>query len=85
MTWDSFKKTSEYILWEDLFRVAKEYGINEDNFFKKTDLSGEYWEPFFDRLYKMGSMLGFTKKIERNKNRLDEANFIFRRSINRSH
>ena len=64
MTWDSFKKTSEYILWEDLFRVAKEYGINEDNFFKKTDLSGEYWEPFFDRLYKMGSMLGFTKKLK---------------------
>ena len=64
MTWDSFKKTSEYILWEDLFRVAKEYEINEDNFFKKTDLSGEYWEPFFDRLYKMGSMLGFTKKLK---------------------
>ena len=64
MTWDNFKKTSEYILWEDLFRVAKEYEINEDNFFKKTDLSGEYWEPFFDRLYKMGSMLGFTKKLK---------------------
>ena len=64
MTWDNFKKTSEYILWEDLFRVAQEYEINEDNFFKKTDLSGEYWEPFFDRLYKMGSMLGFTKKLK---------------------
>ena len=64
MTWDAFKKTSEYKLWEDLFRVAKEYSINEDTYFKKTDLSGEYWEPFFDRLYKMGSMLGFTKKLK---------------------
>ena len=64
MTWDKFQKTSEYILWQDLFRVAKEYGINEDNFFKKTDLSGEYWEPFFDRLYKLGSVLGFTKKLK---------------------
>ena len=64
MSWDSFKKTSEYQLWEDLFRVAKEYGINEDTYFKKTDFSGEYWEPFFDRLYKMGSMLGFTKKLK---------------------
>ena len=64
ITWDSFKKSSEYILWEDLFRVAKEYGINEDNFFKKTDLSGEHWEPFYDRLYKLGSMLGFTKKLK---------------------
>ena len=63
-TWDNFKKSSEYKLWEDLFRVAKEYGINEDTYFKKTDLSGEYWEPFFDRLYKMGSMLGFTKKLK---------------------
>ena len=64
MTWDTFKKSGEYLLWEDLFRVAKEYGINEDTYFKKTDFSGEYWEPFFDRLYKMGSMLGFTKKLK---------------------
>ena len=64
MSWDSFQKTSEYILWKDLFRVAEEYGINEDTYFKKTDLSGEFWEPFFDRLYKMGSMLGFTKKLK---------------------
>ena len=64
MTWDSFKKTNEYLLWEDLFHVAKEYGINEDTYFKKTDFSGEYWEPFFDRLHKMGSMLGFTKKLK---------------------
>ena len=64
MTWDSFKKTGEYLLWEDLFHVAKEYGINEDTYFKKTDFSGEYWEPFFDRLYKIGSMLGFTKKLK---------------------
>ena len=64
MTWDKFKKSGEYLLWEDLFRVAKEYGINEDTYFKKTDFSGEYWEPFFDRLYKMGSMLGFTKKLK---------------------
>ena len=63
MTWESFQKSSEYILWKDLNRVANEYEINEDNYFKKTDLSGEYWEPFFDRLYKMGSMLGYTKKL----------------------
>ena len=62
-TWDSFQQTSEYLLWKDINRVANEYEINEDNYFKKTDLSGEYWEPFFDRLYKMGSMLGFTKKL----------------------
>ena len=63
MNWESFQNTNEYILWKELYRVADEYGINEDNYFKKTDLSGEYWEPFFDRLYKMGSMLGFTKKL----------------------
>ena len=64
MSWDSFQKSSEYILWKDLFRVAEEYSINEDTYFKKTDLSGEFWEPFFDRLYKMGSILGFTKKLK---------------------
>ena len=64
MSWDSFQKSSEYILWKDLFRVAEEYSINEDTYFKKTDLSGEFWEPFLDRLYKMGSILGFTKKLK---------------------
>ena len=63
MTWETFQQSNEYILWKDLNRVANEYGINEDNYFKKTDLSGEYWEPFFDRLYKMGCMLGYTKKL----------------------
>ena len=63
LTWETFQQSNEYILWKDLNRVANEYGINEDNYFKKTDLSGEYWEPFFDRLYKMGCMLGYTKKL----------------------
>ena len=64
MTWESFQQSNEYILWKDINRVANEYGINEDNYFRKTDLSGEYWEPFFYRLYKMGCMLGFTKKLK---------------------
>ena len=64
MTWESFQQSNEYILWKDIYRVANEYGINEDNYFRKTDLSGEYWEPFFDRLYKMGCMLGYTKKLK---------------------
>ena len=63
MTWESFQLSSEYILWKDLYRVANEYGINEDNFFKKTDLGGEYWEPFLDRVYKIGCILGYTKKL----------------------
>ena len=63
MTWESFQLSNEYILWKDINRVANEYEINEDNYFKKTDLGGEYWEFFFDRLYKMGSMLGLTKKL----------------------
>ena len=63
MTWESFQESNEYILWKDINRVRNEYGITEDNYFKKTDLSGEYWEPFFDRLYKMGNMLGYTKKL----------------------
>ena len=55
---------AKFCLWKDLFRVAEEYSINEDTYFKKTDLSGEFWEPFLDRLYKMGSILGFTKKLK---------------------
>ena len=63
MTWDQFQLSSEYILWKDLYRLANEYGINEDNFFKKTDLGGEYWEPFLDRLYKIGCIFSYTKKL----------------------
>ena len=64
MNWEKFQESSEYLLWKDLYRVANEYDINEDNFFKKTDLSGEYWEPFFDRLFKLGCMLGYNRNLK---------------------
>ena len=64
LTYDSLIASKEYMLWEELNRVAKEYDITETNLFAKEDLSGIYWEPFFERLYKLGQIMKFTKKLK---------------------
>ena len=64
LTYDSLLASKEYLLWKDLARVAKEYEITETNLFTREDLSGIYWEPFFERLYKLGQMMKFTKKLK---------------------
>ena len=64
LTYESLLASKEYLLWQDLARVAKEYEITETNLFTREDLSGIYWEPFFERLYKLGQMMRFTKKLK---------------------
>ena len=64
LTYEKLISSKEYLLWKDLARVAKEYDITETNLFTMEDLSGIYWEPFFERLYKLGQMMRFTKKLK---------------------
>ena len=64
LTYESLLASKEYLLWKDLARVAKEYEITETNLFTREDLGGIYWEPFFERLYKLGQMFRFTKKLK---------------------
>ena len=64
LTYDWLISSKEYMLWQELNRVANEYYITETNLFAKTDLSGIYWEPFFERLYKLGQIMKFTKKLK---------------------
>jgi len=64
LTYESLIASKEYMLWQDLNRVANEYDITETNLFAKEDLSGIFWEPFFERLYKLGQIMKFTKKLK---------------------
>ena len=64
LTYESLLASKEYFLWKELARVAKEYDITETNLFTKEDLGGIYWEPFFERLYKLGQIMKFTKKLK---------------------
>ena len=64
LTYEKLISSKEFLLWKDLARVAKEYEITETNLFTMEDLSGIYWEPFFERLYKLGQMMRFTKKLK---------------------
>ena len=64
LTYDSLLSSKEYMLWQDLNRVANEYDITETNLFAKQDLSGIFWEPFFERLYKLGQIMKFVKKLK---------------------
>ena len=58
-----WKASEEYKLWNDLFRVSEDYKIKEDEFFSLEDLGGKYWEPFLDRLFRLGQMFKVTKKL----------------------
>ena len=64
LTYDSLLASKEYLLWQDLNRVANEYDITETNLFAKQDLSGIFWEPFFERLYKLGQIMKVAKKLK---------------------
>ena len=64
LTYESLLASKEYFLWKELARVAKEYDITETNLFTREDLGGIYWEPFFERLYKLGQIMKFTKKLK---------------------
>ena len=63
-TYETLTSSQEYLLWKDLFRVSEEYKITVEEFFNKEDLGGLYWEPFLDRLFKLGVMLKVTKKLK---------------------
>ena len=77
LTYQRVLDSKEHILWKELFEVAKQYNISDESIFSRVDLSGIYWEPFFERLYKLGNIMKVTKKIKRNSYRLDTSNFIF--------
>ncbi len=51
-----------------LQRLCKEYDMTEDSYFKMIDISGMFWEPFLNRLYKLGVLIiKFTKKLKKLK------------------
>ena len=64
LTLDKVLNSIEYKMMLELQRVCKEYDMTEDSYFKMTDISGVFWEPFLDRLYKLGVVMKFTKKLK---------------------
>ena len=63
ITFESIKASDEYKLWGNLFQISEEYKITESEFYNLEDLGGLYWEPFLDRLYRLGQMMKATKKL----------------------
>ena len=64
LTYQRVLDSKEHILWKELFEVAKQYNISDESIFSRVDLSGIYWEPFFERLYKLGNIMKVTKKLK---------------------
>ena len=63
ITFESIKASDEYKLWGNLFKISEEYKITESEFYNLDDLGGLFWEPFLDRLFRLGQMMKATKKL----------------------
>ena len=63
ITYESIKASDEYKLWGNLFQISEEYKITESEFYNLDDLGGLYWEPYLDRLFRLGQMMKATKKL----------------------
>jgi hypothetical protein len=52
-TMEEFQYTKDYKLWNNLREICDTLEINESKISSLKDFS-EYWEPFFERIYKLG-------------------------------
>lgn len=61
---EEFKNSKEYILWENLKTVCDTLQLKEQNDFLKIEDLNEYWEPFLERLFKIGVFFKHTGKLK---------------------
>ena len=64
LKWEDFIVSKEYIMWEELLRVCKEYQLTEGSFVSYKDLGGLYWEPLLDRILKLAVFLKMSCKLK---------------------
>lgn len=62
--YEEFKKSKEYKLWENLKTVCDTLQLKEQNDFLKIDDLNEYWEPFLERLFKLGVFFKHSGKLK---------------------
>jgi hypothetical protein len=61
--WEDFKETKECKMWEKVKEAAEHVGINESSHASNKDVP-EYWEPFLERLFKLGVFYKYTGKLK---------------------
>ena len=59
---DTFQESKEYKIWINLTSLLEEYELTGDNYVTRKDIGGKYWEPLFDRIFKLGVTLKHTSK-----------------------
>jgi hypothetical protein len=61
--WEDFKETNECKMWKATRDAAEALGINEDKHSSNKDIT-EFWEPFLERLFKMGVFFKYAGKLK---------------------
>ena len=60
--WETFKETKEYKMWSNIQKVLEEYNLSGNDYVTRKDIGGKFWEPLYDRIFKLGVTLKHTSK-----------------------
>ena len=61
--WEEFQQTREYKLWNNLRETCELLEINDNKLNTMKDLC-DYWEPFLERIFKLGILFKQTAKLK---------------------
>ena len=60
--WDTFKGSKEYKMWSNIQKVLEEYNLSGNDYVTRKDIGGKFWEPLYDRIFKLGVTLKHVPK-----------------------
>ncbi len=60
--WETFKETKEYKMWSNIQKVLEEYNLSGNDYVTRKDIGGKFWEPLYDRIFKLGVTLKHAPK-----------------------
>ena len=60
--WSAFQESREYQLWLNIESICREYDLSGNNYVTRADVGGVFWEPLFEKIFKLGVTLKHVPK-----------------------
>ena len=60
--WSAFQESKEYQLWLNIETICNEYDLSGNNYVTRADVGGVFWEPLFEKIFKLGVTLKHVPK-----------------------